>query len=184
MSIKSCSLFNASNVKIGVLKIIWSPVLYDTEQRMNSLGFKTKIFTIFAFCFLFDDAISECCPTVDTILYWPAMGSTCQNISGAYHYRNGICAFETCSDLTDHKDRWYCGKGDCNIFGCNCDDGCIQLDQWGLEQVSLLEKKGPVNLAGIFRVKHKQLVEKIFWSATLMLSSKFPVTGKYCTRFV
>lgn len=37
-------------------------------------------------------------------------------------YENG-CETHICSDGTRVEGR-YCGYGECNLFGCNCDGGC------------------------------------------------------------
>lgn len=39
----------------------------------------------------------------------------------------GYCAKSVCGDGKVH-DGHYCGKGPCNIFGYNCDGGCIPGD--------------------------------------------------------
>ncbi|AAF05220.1 ORF106 [Xestia c-nigrum granulovirus] len=36
-----------------------------------------------------------------------------------------LCKVKVCNDGLPNRG-FYCGKGDCNIFGCNCDGGCIQ----------------------------------------------------------
>lgn len=36
-----------------------------------------------------------------------------------------LCYIELCGDGVTHRGDGYCGNGACNIFGCNCDDGCI-----------------------------------------------------------
>ena len=30
-----------------------------------------------------------------------------------------------CNHVTVPPDKWCCGKGECNIFCCNCDGGCV-----------------------------------------------------------
>jgi hypothetical protein len=37
------------------------------------------------------------------------------------------CNAKVCGDGRVH-DGFYCGKGKCNVFGCNCDGGCIPGD--------------------------------------------------------
>lgn len=34
-----------------------------------------------------------------------------------------LCQISACNDGLSH-DGNYCGRGSCNIFGCNCDNGC------------------------------------------------------------
>lgn len=40
------------------------------------------------------------------------------------HIKLSRCMASTCGD-GKHHDGVYCGIGGCNIFGCNCDGGCI-----------------------------------------------------------
>lgn len=63
--------------------------------------------------------------------------SFCENFGGLVPYNEMVlfsysfkdafknCETMACGDGTPHKGRVYCGKGSCNIFGCNCDGGCI-----------------------------------------------------------
>lgn len=37
---------------------------------------------------------------------------------------SNVCEINICGDGSSHKG-FYCGKGSCNAFGCNCDGGCI-----------------------------------------------------------
>lgn len=39
-----------------------------------------------------------------------------------------MCEIEVCGDGQKHFEKTYCGKGDCDFFGCNCDRGCIEGD--------------------------------------------------------
>lgn len=100
-----------------------------------------------------------CCPSIEWILYSPVPGTTCKNITGAFKYKS-LCAFMTCADLMDHGDKWYCGKQSCNFLGCNC-GSCIQLDQWGKKQVSLLEKNTTVHIRDLFLIKYRDLIKYI-----------------------
>lgn len=106
-----------------------------------------------------------CCPEVDTILFDPAPGTRCSNITGAYkHSILEHCAYQTCADLLDHKDRHYCGKGDCNIFGCNCDGGCIKIDDWSRAKLSSVPDKPnfPTILRQLFLFKYGDLVTQVY----------------------
>lgn len=40
--------------------------------------------------------------------------------------RKGRCEIEVCSDGKPVMEGTYCGNGPCNIFGCNCNGGCIK----------------------------------------------------------
>lgn len=60
-------------------------------------------------------ASAECCPTQ----------AKCQGENTNIVF--GFCFnCEACENLFGN---YYCGNGDCNIFGCNCDDGCIPYDE-------------------------------------------------------
>lgn len=143
-------------------------------------SFKATIFIIFSGSFLISDVTSICCPKIEKIFYYPAPGAECYDIDGSYVYGDGgLCLFRTCADLIDHGVDFYCGKGDCNFFGCNCDDGCIQLDDWGTNQVSALEKVNKtVYLREIFLKKYGKLVKHLKLDddeESLKLSSKIPI---------
>lgn len=38
------------------------------------------------------------------------------------------CLMRACGDGTPRKERNYCGRGTCDIFGCRCSHGCIKGD--------------------------------------------------------
>uniref|UniRef100_T1GZE7 Protein Diedel-like n=1 Tax=Megaselia scalaris TaxID=36166 RepID=T1GZE7_MEGSC len=38
------------------------------------------------------------------------------------------CEIQVCGDGEKPGEGIYCGIGACNLFGCNCDDGCIPGD--------------------------------------------------------
>lgn len=38
------------------------------------------------------------------------------------------CVVEVCGDGKKHKEKYFCGFGDCNAVGCACDGGCIKGD--------------------------------------------------------
>lgn len=38
----------------------------------------------------------------------------------------GKCEIKLCGDGKPVVEGIYCGKGPCNLFGCNCEGGCIQ----------------------------------------------------------
>lgn len=137
----------------------------------------TTVFSIIAVNFLISEVTSICCPDVEQILYDPAPDATCDNITGAYHWADGICAYKTCADLEDHKDRHYCGVGDCNIFGCNCDGGCIQLDEFSTLLVSMVEQRTnrPVNLRDIFKIRYNNYIDKIYKMYSEKVSSNVAI---------
>lgn len=123
------------------------------------------IFWIFAGTFFISDVVSRCCPHKERVAFNLKPDVNCNNITGAMENIFGVCVYETCPDLLDHRDKKFCGKGECNVFGCNCDNGCIQLDQWGKNQVSILKEirghAAPIYLRDILFEKFKPLVESI-----------------------
>lgn len=127
---------------------------------MNS--FKTAVLLIFTGSLFIADVTSVCCPQIEKILFYPKNNTFCNKIPGAYHYRYGICAYQSCADLKDHQNNFFCGKGDCNSFGCNCHGGCIQLDEWSKTEVSLLENKTTVYLKDMFLKKYSKFVKSLF----------------------
>lgn len=50
----------------------------------------------------------------------------CRDVPGekANNSYDGICDSKICMDGKPISG-YFCGKGACNMFGCNCDDGCL-----------------------------------------------------------
>lgn len=152
---------------------------------MDFLNSTATVFTIIIIVgnFLIGEVSSVCCPQIERILFYTGNHTACSKVPGAYHVRYGVCAFQTCADLQDHHDDYFCGKGNCNSFGCNCDDGCIQLDEWSKNQVLLMEKENTdVYLQDVFLKKYGKLVtgfrlyqENHGHVDSLKLSSKTPI---------
>lgn len=70
-------------------------------------------------------ARSECCRPA--LLKFKSQNGLDCGISGAQYSPTSIhhCSIEVCGDGNRPKFA-YCGIGSCNMFGCSCDDGCIQ----------------------------------------------------------
>lgn len=64
----------------------------------------------------------DCCHKTNIIYKLKSGG--CDRIKGGARDPYKRCIIAVCNDGVYH-DYFYCGKGPCNIFGCNCDDGCI-----------------------------------------------------------
>lgn len=67
---------------------------------------------------------AECCYS-NTIHFTPN-GKTCEQFGAsnlAYTYQ---CEKDICGDGKELRVGYYCGKGPCNIVGCNCEGGCIE----------------------------------------------------------
>lgn len=69
---------------------------------------------LFQIALLVPSAYSECCPAEAFCIDYVAKYPFCFN----------------CQACTIPFKQYYCANGDggCNIFGCNCDDGCIKYD--------------------------------------------------------
>ncbi|KAH8284069.1 hypothetical protein KR054_009335 [Drosophila jambulina] len=65
-------------------------------------------------------AHAECCTASQDVTFTMETGS-CDLVGG---YGGTICEVAICADGVARKGT-YCGKGPCNIFGCNCDGGCL-----------------------------------------------------------
>lgn len=64
--------------------------------------------------------------SVQTLMGAPG-GSAGQIAGNFLSSTMGKCKLTDCNDGKSHSGL-YCGKGSCNIFGCNCDGGCIEGD--------------------------------------------------------
>lgn len=67
----------------------------------------------------------DCC--YQTTLHYYIDDCDCSKIEGGYRISESIdscCAIKVCNDGV-YYGYSYCGHGSCNIFGCNCDGGCI-----------------------------------------------------------
>lgn len=62
---------------------------------------------------------ADCCPGASTYTY-DCYRFIFNGIGGIRCSTMSVCP--DCTRLTG----WYCGRGSCNIFGCNCDGGCRQ----------------------------------------------------------
>lgn len=67
---------------------------------------------------------SECCPSI--VLGFRRVNNTCGHVIGGKKYGE-MCKVRLCGDGKKTVGT-YCGAGGCNIFGCNCDGGCIHGD--------------------------------------------------------
>ncbi|KAH8284114.1 hypothetical protein KR054_010520 [Drosophila jambulina] len=69
------------------------------------------------------DAHAECCITVDDLVFTVDRG-TCSSVGG---YGGSTCEVRICADGVAQVGS-FCGRGPCNMFGCNCDYGCLTGD--------------------------------------------------------
>ncbi|KAH8284074.1 hypothetical protein KR054_009348, partial [Drosophila jambulina] len=63
-----------------------------------------------------------CCRTTGFVTFTMKTGN-CGNVEGAGWSSLRDCATHICADGSALNGR-YCGRGSCNMFGCNCDGGC------------------------------------------------------------
>lgn len=83
-------------------------------------------------------ARAECCRATLTLSYF-AKGYSCSSTGG---YNHGIyCMITICADGKPRVGT-YCGRGSCDIFGCNCARGCI-TGNW---KKSFLDNHSDVNI--------------------------------------
>lgn len=76
---------------------------------------------------------AKCCP-MSTKIWFGTRGKNCiefgasntitRGISGRIWIDRKVCRISLCDDGRPLTSGLYCGKGSCNIIGCNCDDGC------------------------------------------------------------
>ncbi|XP_017038935.1 protein Diedel-like [Drosophila ficusphila] len=68
---------------------------------------------------------AECCAAKEEVLYKMDKGE-CRDVGGI-GYDPQHCQTYICADGVALVGT-YCGKGPCNVFGCNCDGGCLTGD--------------------------------------------------------
>jgi len=66
---------------------------------------------------------AECCTPRAEIIYKMDTGN-CKDVGG-YGLNRTRCEITICADGMKRVGT-YCGQGSCNIFGCNCDGGCLR----------------------------------------------------------
>lgn len=69
---------------------------------------------------------------------------------GGFNAMPDGCVAHVCNDGESHG-MFYCGVGKCNIFGCNCDGGCIGGDGDALENFKRIS--GVQNAVAFFNYK-------------------------------
>ncbi|XP_017110789.1 protein Diedel [Drosophila elegans] len=96
----------------------------------------------------FDGANAECCTTVAKLDFNITNG-VCGQVN-AIPTRRG-CTITVCGDGKALVGS-LCGRGPCNIFGCNCDDGCL----YGSYGESFLARNRRFDI----HIKNTEMVEK------------------------
>lgn len=67
---------------------------------------------------------AECCGT--SFVMFLAKEKECADFGARKGFFSGRCEMTICGDGEKLKEGLYCGRGPCNILGCNCDGGCIR----------------------------------------------------------
>lgn len=78
-----------------------------------------------------NQASAECCREIHTIYHY------CKGISSEYREYDDRCRTTICQNgepIVGH----YCAYGSCNIFGCNCDGGCITNPEGSWERAEYM----------------------------------------------
>lgn len=66
-----------------------------------------------------------CCYTTKIEFVITNPRKKCSDYGAKKSYGDLVCETSICGDGKPLKKGVYCGIGPCNIFGCNCDGGCI-----------------------------------------------------------
>lgn len=89
---------------------------------------KRMIIILSIFAIFIHEIKSECCVRNAATIYYDVDPGTCKIYGGdrvaLYHDK---CSIFVCNHGRPVQGQ-YCGRGSCNIFGCNCTDGCHQGD--------------------------------------------------------
>ncbi|KAH8232571.1 hypothetical protein KR032_009656 [Drosophila birchii] len=83
-------------------------------------------------------AQAECCTSFEEVIFSMEYG-ICEPVGS--QRRDGKCVANICADGGVIKGA-FCGQGPCNIFGCNCDGGCL-TGEWSK---SFKEKNQPYGI--------------------------------------
>ncbi|XP_032587281.1 protein Diedel [Drosophila mojavensis] len=92
------------------------------------------------------DASAVCCAEAKVVKY-KVLNGQCAAIRGQ-RSDDGNCVIKICGDGRPLRGT-YCGRGSCNLAGCDCDGGCLPGD-W---------EKSLVSDTGIYRVE----ILEIYW---------------------
>ncbi|XP_017038938.1 protein Diedel-like [Drosophila ficusphila] len=91
------------------------------------------------FCLaLVNKSNAECCTSKEEVIYRTSNGN-CEDVGGI-DVGSNICQVYICPDGFPLVGT-YCGKGSCNIFGCNCDGGCL-IGDWSRSFVQNYQEYG------------------------------------------
>lgn len=94
---------------------------------MKSLFGYLVLFVIMHFAYY---VRGECCRSTEIVFERNNTEKRCEDFNGKPLSRTNACVVKkACGNGKPlAKGRHYCGKGDCNIFGCECNHGCIPGD--------------------------------------------------------
>ncbi|XP_017038936.1 protein Diedel-like [Drosophila ficusphila] len=74
---------------------------------------------------LVNNSNAECCTAKAEVIYKMDKGG-CSDVGGTGEDPHN-CQIYICADGVALHGA-YCGRGPCNVFGCNCDGGCLTGD--------------------------------------------------------
>ncbi|ACH69459.1 hypothetical protein D1Q00_gp100 [Trichoplusia ni granulovirus LBIV-12] len=100
-----------------------------------------KVIVLLTVCVLVTSE-AKCCRKI--VVAWYA--SNCSPYSNDRSVDNEpvLCKVKICEDGKPNRG-YYCGKGDCNIFGCNCDGGCIEgYGVYNFREISGIQRAKPI----------------------------------------
>lgn len=110
------------------LNILFSFVLIFHQQISHCVCLKMRFVVFFlVFSVLITVCLSVCCRDTFRFNFRILPGKRCSDYSSESflpHRRQTRCHVDVCGDGKKVAGT-YCGVGPCNIFGCNCDGGCI-----------------------------------------------------------
>uniref|UniRef100_A0A161C724 Protein Diedel-like n=1 Tax=Mocis latipes granulovirus TaxID=2072024 RepID=A0A161C724_9BBAC len=89
--------------------------------------FAVKVIVLLVCALIITSGETKCCRKI--VMVWQA--TTCYpytvHNSTSVGGENKWCKAKICNNGLTNRG-FFCGVGDCNIFGCNCDYGCIEGD--------------------------------------------------------
>ncbi|KAH8232191.1 hypothetical protein KR032_001687 [Drosophila birchii] len=77
---------------------------------------------VFAICWLSASANGDCCTTFLDLKY-KIKDASCGAVGG--HGSSDSCSITICANGAGLVGGW-CAQGLCNLYGCNCVDGCLK----------------------------------------------------------
>lgn len=118
-----------------------------TELKVSTMcSLLVTILTVVLSAKLALQVSGECCYATSLSFHISAESKKrCLDFKNAYPFINvKICAVDLCGSLK--KPTPCCGRGNCNIFCCNCDNGCHHRNDYVVEDFSQTYEKWVSNV--------------------------------------